>query len=139
MKPFALSFDYTPKWKGNRGREETDRITVRLRDFPHSKQLALSEKLTSEFNSIDFAGSDETAKAKTISQSLITLKKNNLDISLGLVKKQFVSVSNLVVEREDGKEVKVETADQLVEYCEELAMELAARLVNGADADEIKN
>jgi hypothetical protein len=139
MKPFSLSFDYTPKWKGNRERPEADRVTVRLRDFPQSKQIALSEEFSEAFKAIDFSAMDDTVKAQAVQKSLLDLKKNNLSMSFTLLRKQLVSVSNLTVLDAEEKEVEVKTADQLIQLCEELAMELVTRLVNGADAEEIKN
>jgi lantibiotic modifying enzyme len=139
MKPFALSFDYTPKWKNNRERPEADRVTVRLRDFPQSKQIALSEEYSEGFKAIDFSAMDDTAKAQAVQKSLLELKKNNLNMSFDLLRKQLISVSNLAVLDAEEKELEIKTADQLIEHCEELAMELVTRLVNGADADEIKN
>jgi hypothetical protein len=126
-KAFALHFDYTPKWKGNRTREEADRVTVRLRDFPESKKIALIEELQS----------GNTDAAMTV-MAAIDLRKNNFVKSVELVKKQLISVSNLVIETGAG-EKEIKTAEDISLHCEDLALELAQRLTFGADEEEIKN
>jgi len=132
-KLFSLTFDYTPKWKGNRARAEADRITVRLRDFTESKRIQLLEKMRESVvdkmngqDGNDFAGA-------------VAVKKKNLELSLELFNAYFVSVENLALDLGGDEPKKITTAADLCEHCEDLVLEIAGRLTSGADADEIKN
>jgi len=135
MKPFSLSFDYTPKWKNNRKRDDADRVVVRLRDFSQSKQIAISEKMREQLTAATATQQD----AQTAAKAILDLRRSNLEVSFDLLRKHFVSVSNLAVESDNGETIEIRDADALIEHCEDLALEIAMRLVNGPDEEELKN
>lgn len=131
-KPFSLTFEYTPKWKGNRNREELDRITVRLRDYTESKRIEILDKMRATFG-------DKPEGQDSELQRAIEIKRKNLELSLGVVRDYVLSVENLLLDLGGEEPKKITTAKELCEHCEDLALEIAGRLTNGADADEIKN
>jgi hypothetical protein len=137
-KAFALSFEYTPKWKKNRERAPEDRFTVRLRDFPESKRISITEEIRGGLDNLNFNEVNDTEKAKQVSSAITTIRKNNIEKSLKLVEENLLSINGLSVAVGDG-ETEITTASDLCHYCEELAMEIAARLVSGPDEDELKN
>lgn len=131
-KPFSLTFDYTPKWKGNRDREEPDRVTVRLRDYTESKRIDILDKMRATIG-------DKPEGQENELQRAIEIKRKNLELSLNLVKDYVMSVENLSLDLGAEEPKKITTAKELCEHCEDLALEIAGRLTNGAEAEEIKN
>lgn len=130
-KAFSLTFEYTPKWKGNRERAEGERITARLRDFTESKRIEILEKMRESIGDRP-EGVDELKR-------LVEIKRKNLEFSLRVVKDYFVGIDNLSVQFGDDEVKPICTVEELCRYCEDLALELASRLTNGPDEQEIKN
>lgn len=130
-KPFALTFKYTPKWKGNQSRNAEDQVTVTLKDFSERERIAFREQIAGELP--DFTGNDAAA-----AKAALEYQKKDLDVRMDAFKKYFLSIANLQVEY-NGENVDVKSAEDVIKYCPDLASEISLRLFNGPDAAELKN
>lgn len=136
-KPFALTFRYTPKWKGNQSRTPDEQVTVTLKDFSERVRIAFREQIAADIP--DFGDKSEAASAK----ATLDYQKKDLDVRMDAFKQYFVSISGLQVECDDQGGLtgvrEVKTAEDVIKYCPDLASEISLRLFNGPDAEELKN
>lgn len=125
-KPFKLTFEYTPRWKGNDKRVPDEQFNVTLKDFSERKRIEFRERLVAKF--------PENEKAS----ALIEYQKDEQEFREQLVIDNVVSVSGLSIETDDGV-VNVKTAQDILKYCPEVATEISNRLLTGPTQEELKN
>jgi|SRR5579872_4140975 len=132
-KPFAvIVVPFTPKWNKNRERDKADQFIVNLRDFPEKSKLAYREELAQ----VTPAGSGNPREESIAS---IAYVKKDLDIAERVVRERVASVDGLQITDEGGKVIDIKTGADIIEHCSSLMKEIANRLFNGADEEELKN
>lgn len=146
-KAFSLNFEYTPKWKGNRSRPKEDMFTVRLKDFSEQARIEEHERFYGGAKKLaalpqpDEAAPEpasEPVKEKDEMLTVFAVKKSDLSRCKKLVEENLVSISGLVIQDGD-KELTISDYKLLEQYCPDLVVELAKRLLDGADEEERKN
>lgn len=130
-KPFVLSFVYTPRWKSNRTRSAEEQFTVTLKDLQERQRASEQADILARAQKLS---QDEKDDVKLILAST----QSNLETQRDIVSRHFISVHNLTLDV-DGKEVKIESFDQLWENCSDIVAELSKRILQGPDQDELKN
>ena len=132
-KPFAVIIvPFTPKWNKNRERDKADQFIVNLRDFPEKDKLKYREELA-------LATPVGSGNPREESVASIEYVKKDLDIAERVVRERVASVDGLQLELGEGKTRDIKTGADIVEHCSSLMKEIANRLFNGADEEELKN
>ena len=134
-RPFELWFPYCPKWKSNRSREKQDQLVVKLRDLPESRRVAEQERVYEELK----AKAPEELIQTEPGQYIMKLSRARVELVRETVAKHLISFSPFAVVEADGNEREIKTLDEMWADCSDLVSELYARLLNGPDADELKN
>lgn len=139
VKPFPLYFIYTPKFKDNRKRPEAEQFTVKLKDCTERVRISEQEAIRAKIGDVD--GLDEIMKVNPTegAKQVFELRRKNLDIALDVTTRFLISVDNLALVDLDGKEIPIKSAKDIEEHCSDLAIEISNRILNGADAEELKN
>jgi hypothetical protein len=139
-KPFLLSWEYTPKWKENRSRSKEEQFTVRLRDFSEQARIEQQEMIYGKAKAIENEEPDaekDAAKKDYVEKSFV-IRKVDLERCKELVREKLVSVTGLTIEDGD-KQIPITDYVLMDKYCPDLVVEIAKRLLNGADPEELKN
>lgn len=134
-KPFELWFPFCPKWKKNRERPQEEQLTVKLRDLPESGRVAEQESMMEELMKI----APDAAFKENPTLAFNKMSKGRLEIVHEKIKKHLISFSLFSVIDADGKEKEIKDFDDMWAECSDLVVELYGRLLNGPDAEELKN
>jgi len=136
-KPFELTFFYTPIWKQNRTREKGDQLVFKFRDLPEAKRIAEQERVYDELK----ASTPEEVAKTDLTKYVLSLKTNQFGIVKEFVKKYLISFEPFAVlaPEENAEPIYVTNVEEIAQSCDGLLPELYGRLLNGPDADELKN
>lgn len=139
-KPFLLTFSYTPKWKGNRDRDAADQIRFTLRDLQESKRVLEQDRIAKALVSREKVEESKKPEERQFGvEWALTLKQEQIHLAYDLVRRHVVKFEPFQIEDDLGQVRDIKDFDGMCEHCSDLVGEIFQRLLNGPDADEIKN
>lgn len=137
-KPFRLTFDFTPEALGNRKRPKEDQFTVTVKDMFIRERLILADRIAEEAPDAQQFPVDHVPTPEERNAARISNRKQQ-DWLIAFARDKVVRVNGLTVVDAEENEKEVKSAKDLEDYCSDVLIEIANRLIAGATEEELKN